>query len=242
MARAVEQATAEETAGLREFSQMRLSIDLYDEHCRRARRLFGNDALWAFTPVTFASNGYPVNITDEGELIRFVDPMKETISRNVGEADTFIRVYSLRTRFTEAEAELKQLLCASSHACSGHSAAWQRSSLGTSRSQVRVLLPRPDQHELETDIISVSHGVSDCDDWILIVMSRSCCSVETKKTEKALALANVFRKYLFSFQLIRWVPTPAPLRGGRWYQSRGSSSPQYGSHLQIPDSHMGPHL
>lgn len=85
---------------------MLLTISLYDEHHRRALSRFGNDALWAFTPVAFGSLAYPVTVREENELIRFVDPMKEAISRQVGSEDIFLRQYSLRTRFSGAEAEL----------------------------------------------------------------------------------------------------------------------------------------
>ncbi len=83
-----------------------ISIDAYNENHKAALAHFGNDVLWAFSPVTFLTNGYSSQVQHDNELLRFVDPMKEAISRHVSEEDTFFRQYSLRTRFTEDEVDL----------------------------------------------------------------------------------------------------------------------------------------
>jgi SAM-dependent methyltransferase len=83
-----------------------ISIDQYDQMHDAALAHVGNDVIWAFTPVTFGANGYPSTVTREAQLIRYADPMKEHLSRNLSDRDQFLRLYSLRTRFTADEAKL----------------------------------------------------------------------------------------------------------------------------------------
>jgi hypothetical protein len=83
-----------------------LSIEHYDQMQEVALERVGNDVAWAFTPVTFGANGYPSAVRREGHLIRYADPMKEHLSRNLSRKDEFLRLYSLRTRFTPDEAKL----------------------------------------------------------------------------------------------------------------------------------------
>jgi hypothetical protein len=83
-----------------------ISIEHYDQMHETALEHVGNDVAWAFTPVTFGANGYPATVRREGHLIRYADPMKEHLSRNLSEHDQFLRLYSLRTRFTPDEAKL----------------------------------------------------------------------------------------------------------------------------------------
>ena len=83
-----------------------ISIEQYDQMQEVALEHVGNDVAWAFTPVTFGANGYPSAVRREGHLIRYADPMKEHLSRNLSEKDQFLRLYSLRTRFTPDEAKL----------------------------------------------------------------------------------------------------------------------------------------
>jgi len=83
-----------------------ISIEQYDQMQEVALEHVGNDVAWAFTPVTFGANGYPATVRREGHLIRYADPMKEHLSRNLSDKDQFLRLYSLRTRFTPGEAKL----------------------------------------------------------------------------------------------------------------------------------------
>src|SRR5688500_256319 len=86
-----------------------LTIEAYNQTEREALARFGNDVLWAYTPVTFAANGYPSRVYAEAARIRYVDPMKEYLSRFFDDEDRFHRLYSLRSRFSKHEADL---LCA----------------------------------------------------------------------------------------------------------------------------------
>lgn len=83
-----------------------ISIEQYDHMQEIALEHVGNDVAWAFTPVAFGANGYPAVVRREGHLIRYADPMKEHLSRSLSDQDQFVRLYSLRTRFTPDEVKL----------------------------------------------------------------------------------------------------------------------------------------
>lgn len=89
-------------------SKKPIAIAEYDANHTDAVAHFGNDVLWAYTPVTFLDNGYASNLKRDADLLRYADPMKEALSRKVDDSDQFIRQYSLRTRFTDDEVQIMQ--------------------------------------------------------------------------------------------------------------------------------------
>jgi hypothetical protein len=88
-----------------------LTIEQYDELEREQTRFLSFTEIMAFSTATFDQAGFPARISDERELLRYVDWNFDLGNQDYFRPGIFMRAVSLQTVFTSDEAVLLNRLC-----------------------------------------------------------------------------------------------------------------------------------